>query len=200
MKRLIGAALCLATALPAFAADNFTKGCAFYNSGHYNEAMAYLQDTVSKKPRYWQGHYYLAHTYLALDQRPEAYGEYRLTQTCNPPREVLEACQTVMSRLAASTSAKWGSQEVAKFSGAHQAYISNAKQALIDQGNRDATRIRDASLRSITEQTNTSANSASFDIVQTNADKDRVRALQMGQEKRAKDVWDAARNKAKGLQ
>jgi tetratricopeptide (TPR) repeat protein len=106
--RVIALIICLTAVLPALAApvtDNFSKGCAFYNKGQYDKALAYLQDTVSKKPRSWQGHYWLGHNYLALGQRTEAYEQYQLCRACNPPAQIAASCVDMAGRLAARPTA-----------------------------------------------------------------------------------------------
>ena len=135
MKIMSLVALGLAIAIPAQAADSLSKGCAAYNSGRYNEALGYLQDTVSKKPRVWQGHYYLGHTYLAMGDKMAALQQYQLCEMCNPTPEVMAACQNVASRIA-STSTAAGRRSMPSYSAIGQASYINQKKTSSPNGSR----------------------------------------------------------------
>jgi tetratricopeptide (TPR) repeat protein len=86
---------------PAVAEDDFTKGCQLYTAKSYSQAEPLLTATVKKFPLYWPGHYYLAHTLLALGQRTAARKEYEacLASLPAPGAEVVGACQKVIVSL-----------------------------------------------------------------------------------------------------
>jgi tetratricopeptide (TPR) repeat protein len=143
--------LCLASALPVLAADEFSQGCALYNSGSYNRALPILQAAVRKKPNYWAGHYYLAHTYLSLGQRSLAIREYENCQACNPSADIAAACQRVVYQLSSQPGARsqvsgagtaaYGSA-TPKPSGPHAQELQADKQFIIDQANQEVARLR----------------------------------------------------------
>ena len=199
MKRLSLVTLCLVAALPVLAADNYTKGKAFYDSGQYGQALAYLQDTVSKKPRLWEGHYYLAHTYLALGQRAEAYQQYQTCQMCNPPADIAKACQKVEGQIASSTVRMTGGQNYASTSPTYQKYQNQHKQEIIDQGNREANRVQTDTMKPITDIINTHRELNTLDYYVSPEDKGHAKELQVQTQKRTDKIIETARKQARDL-
>jgi tetratricopeptide (TPR) repeat protein len=86
---------------PVVGADDFAKGCQLYNDKNYKQAEPILSETVKKYPKYWPGHYYLAHTLLALGQHAAARKEYEACMTCQPApgADVISSCQKVIVSL-----------------------------------------------------------------------------------------------------
>jgi tetratricopeptide (TPR) repeat protein len=162
MKRLILAILCLATALPVQATDNLTKGIAFYNGGRYDQALPYLQDTVSKNPRKWQGHYYLANTYYTLGRTPEAVEQYQLTQAWKPTPDVAAACQTVLGRIAATSIRHTGMPDHSREFHAHDDYVNIKKQELLRDATADSLRNRQDVDNRLMNTSNTAGGNASI--------------------------------------
>jgi tetratricopeptide (TPR) repeat protein len=198
MKNLSVVALCLAIALPALAADNLSKGQAFYNSGQYTQALPYLQDTVSKKPRLWQGHYYLAHTYLALGQRTAAMEQYQLCQSCKPTPEVEAACERVVGRLAA-TARSGGMPDYSGQSASHQAYLNSQRKRIYNQAMQEGDSMRASTLRAINNGTNSAGGNASLSVSASQADQERATALRIQTELKAKALIDDAHTKMRNM-
>jgi tetratricopeptide (TPR) repeat protein len=92
---------------PAQAEDDFARGCRLYNAKDYKQAAPALSEAVRKFPNFWPGHYYLAHTFLALGQRGAARKEYEACLTSLPPpgADVAGACQKVIGSLGGSAPA-----------------------------------------------------------------------------------------------
>jgi len=86
---------------PVVAADGFADACKLYEKRNYAAALPALEATATKFPAYWPGHYYLAHTYLALGHRLQARHEYESCLGCNPPpsADVSSACQKMITSL-----------------------------------------------------------------------------------------------------
>jgi len=114
---------------PAFAADDFAKGCQLYTAKNYAQAEPILADTVKKYPKYWPGHYYLGHTLLAEGKSLEARKEYEACLTCLPAPgpDVISACQKVISSLGGTVS-----DPLAAAAGADPAAASAAKGAVAE--------------------------------------------------------------------
>jgi tetratricopeptide (TPR) repeat protein len=197
MKRLMLAVLCLASALPVLAADDFDKGCALYNSGKYNLALPILQETVRKRPGYWAGHYYLGHTYLALGQRSSAIQEYETCQNCKGAAPVAAACQSVIDRLNRSA-ARQGMPDPATFSKAYQAQRTMEKQHVMDVANREANEQRDR-----VNKTLSSANDVLYPQVidqdKKRREMQRDKEVQLETEKKLEPVMDKARARARDI-
>jgi hypothetical protein len=96
--------------LPAFGADDFARGCQLYNSKDYAQAEPLLAATVRKFPKFWPGHYWLGHTYLAQGKKSLAKAEYEAVGSCSPPpsAEISAACQKVLTSLGGGSTAGAG--------------------------------------------------------------------------------------------
>jgi len=83
------------------AADDFAAACKLYEKKDFAGALTALEGTTLKFPSYWPGHYYLAHTYLALGHRLQARHEYESCLGCNPPpvADVSTTCQKMITSL-----------------------------------------------------------------------------------------------------
>jgi tetratricopeptide (TPR) repeat protein len=200
MKRLLLVALCLVTALPVQAVDNFTKGRDFYNHGQYDKALAYLQDTVSKNPRKWEGHYYLAHTYLSLGRTPEAIEQYQLTQACKPTPEVAAACQGVIARVAATAVKHGGMPDYSRDYRARQEYIGYKKQEILNQASAEALRIRQEGDAKLMSSTNTAGGKASLgNPYAPMSERRRARDIQEETALGTQKLYDDARTKMRNM-
>jgi Spy/CpxP family protein refolding chaperone len=91
---------------PAYGEDKFAQGCQLYKAKSYTRAAPLLSETVKKFPNFWPGHYYLAHTLLALGQRGAARKEYESCLTCQPlpAADIVNACQKVIASLGGTAS------------------------------------------------------------------------------------------------
>jgi len=86
---------------PVVAADEFADACKLYEKREYAKALPALEGTAVKFPTYWPGHYYLAHTYLALGHRLKARHEYESCLGCKPApsTDVSSTCQKMITSL-----------------------------------------------------------------------------------------------------
>jgi hypothetical protein len=133
-----------ALAVPAHhPADNLSKGCDFYKKGQYTQALPYLQDTVSKNPRQWAGHYYLGHEFMALGQQTEAYEQYNLCRSCRPPAGVMTSCTDMLNRIYASsrsTAHPAGVGPARQLSPEEQNLLVQRRQVIMNEANERASR------------------------------------------------------------
>jgi tetratricopeptide (TPR) repeat protein len=93
---------------PALAEGEYKKGCDFYAAGKYSQALPLFKQSARANPRYWPGHYYLAHTYLALGQKSAARGEYQSCLDLQPGASVSLSCRKVLNSLGGSDFATVG--------------------------------------------------------------------------------------------
>ncbi len=203
-SRLIPLIVCLAAVLPAAAApvtDNFSKGCAFYNKGQYDKALAYLQDTVSKKPRSWQGHYWLGHNYLALGQRTEAYEQYQLCRSCNPPAQIAASCVDMAGRLAARPTAPRpiGSTTEDAYYKQNLERMMRQKQEIYNQSAENALRTVQNQLMRIDDAQNSNAVNGLQRMDAPTVDQYHGRDLEREAGAQAKRIMDDARRRADAI-
>jgi tetratricopeptide (TPR) repeat protein len=80
----------LAIGLPAAIADNegMRQGFAEFNSGNYSEAAGHLQGALATDFNNAKLHYYLANTYIHLNQKEAGIREYRIAFALEPDKEV----------------------------------------------------------------------------------------------------------------
>ena len=90
---------------PAVASDDFVQACQLYASKDYGKARPIFEETVKKYPAFWQGHYYLGHTYLALGQRLAAKKEYAacLASKPAPAVDAFQTCEKMIESLGGRT-------------------------------------------------------------------------------------------------
>lgn len=203
MKRLTGVALCLAIALPALAApptDNLAKGIQLYKAGQYYKALGYFQDSVKKKPKVWQGHYYLANTYLTLGDRDQAYEQYRLCQACRPTPDIEAACEQIVSKLASASTTSMPSYNDPDANRSRNQYLIQQKQAILDDAGRQAQLNRDRTMNAILNETAVgNGGRASFAPDATAEDHERAMKIQRETEKKNEAIYEAARRRAREI-
>lgn len=101
LKALIFLTVCWTAVPQVVAADEFGNACKYYEQKNYLKALPGLEATTIKYPTYWPGHYYLAHTYLALGQRIKARNEYQSSLNSKPAPlpEIVAVCQKMITSL-----------------------------------------------------------------------------------------------------
>jgi tetratricopeptide (TPR) repeat protein len=68
--------------------DSMNQGMAEYKSGNYSDALGHLQGALSTDFQNAKLHYYLANTYVHLNQKEAAIKEFRIAYALEPDKEV----------------------------------------------------------------------------------------------------------------
>ena len=206
MRKLTPLTLCLsaiaAFSAPVCAADNLTKGCDLYKKGQYGQALPYLQDTVSKNPRQWAGHYYLGHEYMALNQQTEAYQEYNLCRTCKPPAPVMTSCTDMLNRIYAasrSTAHPSGMGKPRELSLSEQNALVERRQLIMNSANERASRDFGDSVNEVNNRQNRNGYTGLLSRTATTYDKDDALKIKLKSQANGEELKAEARRRANAL-
>jgi tetratricopeptide (TPR) repeat protein len=92
------ALLCLFLGAPCLA-DTYTDAVADYKAGNYVGAKDLFLRVAAEKPLYYQSHYWLANTYLKLNQPEDARIWYNICLKCKPDASTSQNCQKALAYL-----------------------------------------------------------------------------------------------------
>lgn len=97
--------LCASGVLPVKAegSDYFTRGCQYYQAGHYEHAQKCFEYIAKKSPKHWPSHYQLANTYMKLGKNMEARAAYDACIHKLPDRKTFQACQAAIKAIDSDT-------------------------------------------------------------------------------------------------
>ena len=205
MLALSACLMVLSALIPAMAApaqNHLNMGVAYYKAGDYNKALAYLQSAVSKQPKVWQGHYYLANTYLTLGQRNEAYEQYVICQRCKPTPQINAACSEVIGRIASRSQIE-AQREISRAGEQSKEridYLILQKRAILHEAEQRGQMNSDHTMDAITNSLNSNGQ-YSLQNAESATLADRQRADQMQQETNRKNqqIYENARRRAQEI-